>query len=174
MYPSRAYFDAMVDSLDGRDPLAVMAATPDALRERVVDVDTALLAEPEAPGKWSALGVARHLADTEVVLAVRYRKAIAEPAQEIPGFDQDAWYAAMWQYDEPIDEVVERFAVTRRSNLRLLRTVTGAQREVPMRHPERGEESLGRMIPLYAAHDEAHLRQLDRVLAAVRQRAEGG
>jgi len=34
-------------------------------------------------------------------------------------------------------------------------------------HGERGEESVERMVPLYAGHDLVHLRQIRRILSAV-------
>src|SRR5215472_8233113 len=44
-----------------------------------------------APGKWNIRQIIAHLADTELVLAYRMRKVIAEDSPTIDAFDQDAW-----------------------------------------------------------------------------------
>ena len=58
---------------------------------------------------------------------------------------------------------VALFGLLRRGNLHLLEHASEADLQRVGVHAERGEESLERMIPLYAGHDLVHLRQLDRI-----------
>jgi hypothetical protein len=59
------------------------------------------------------------------------------------------------------------FAFMRRSNLCLLERASDADLRRVGLHAERGEESLERMIALYAGHDLLHLRQIERIRDAV-------
>ena len=60
------------------------------------------------------------------------------------------------------------FESLRGANLRLLARVPESDRERVGVHAERGEESVAHMIRMYAGHDLLHLRQVERILAAVR------
>ena len=44
-----------------------------------------------AEGKWGVRTIVCHLADTEIVLAMRLRQIIAEENPLMPAIDQDAW-----------------------------------------------------------------------------------
>src|SRR5438552_3759836 len=44
-----------------------------------------------APGQWSIRQIMAHLADSELVSAMRFRKVIAEENPTLEAFDQDAW-----------------------------------------------------------------------------------
>ena len=59
------------------------------------------------------------------------------------------------------------FTTLRQANLRLFRRATPADLERVMHHVERGDESLGQTIPLYAGHDLVHLAQIRRIRAAI-------
>ena len=52
-------------------------------------------AAPMAPGKWSLLQVLSHVSDTERVFGFRMLWFARGEASELPGFDQDAWVAAV-------------------------------------------------------------------------------
>jgi hypothetical protein len=163
-----AYIAALLDLLGDRDPMTVLRATEKALRDAIEAVPPAVLRRPEKPGKWSALEVLQHLADSELVWSYRMRLVAAEDRPTLTGYDQDAWVTGLGYRDVDPDDALEQFALLRRLNLRLL---DGLPPEGLARvgvHNERGDESLGHMVRLYAGHDLVHLRQLERVLAAVR------
>jgi hypothetical protein len=160
------YVSALLGLLGNRDPREVLRETP-AILDAVPTRFAAEIRTPEAPGKWSGNEVLQHLADSELVFGWRIRLVLAHDRPQITGYDQDRW-AARLRYAEgdPLD-AVERFAVLRRSNLRLLERATAADLERVGVHAERGEETLAHIIRLYAAHDLLHQRQLDRIAAAV-------
>jgi hypothetical protein len=70
-----------------------------------------------------------------------------------------------------VDEALDRFAVLRRSNLRLLKDASPADLQRVGVPAERGEESVERMVRMYAGHDLLHLRQLARIREAVERHA---
>ena len=62
-----AYVRALLAFLGDRDPLEVAAELLPWLERRTAGLDDAALRRPEAPGKWSAIEVVQHLADSELV-----------------------------------------------------------------------------------------------------------
>lgn len=69
--------------------------------------------------------------------------------------------------DADVAESLEEIEVLRRSNLRLIGAATPADLERVAVHDERGDESVTHMTRVYAGHDLLHLRQVERVKAAV-------
>ena len=162
------YTRAVVGLLGDRDPVQVLRETPAALRALLDGVPANLVTTPEAPGKWSIAMVAQHLADSELVCGWRLRLVLAQDRPAVTGYDQDAW-ALRLRYDQaPLEPALADFESLRGANLRLLARVPESDRERVGVHAERGEESVAHMIRMYAGHDLLHLRQVERILAAVR------
>lgn len=163
----QAYVGALLDTLGPRDPLEVMHETPETLRRAFTGVPASQLSVPEAPGKWSMRQVLQHLADSELVGGFRFRMVLAHERPALPGYDQDCWAEHLRYAEADVGTALSDFATLRHANLRLLEHTTPAQRERCGIHAERGEESLARLMQLYAAHDLVHLRQLARIRVAV-------
>lgn len=164
---AKAYTAAVLDLLGARNPMNVLQETPLALRKALAGLSEGQMAEPEARGKWSIRHVVQHLADSELVWGYRLRKVLGEDRPPLTGYDQDLW-AQRLHYDEAnVENALDDFGVLRHSNLRLLTGASGDDLKRVGVHAERGEESVGHMIGLYAGHDLLHLRQLDRIRCAV-------
>lgn len=163
------YILALLELLGSRDPLQVLAGTADELAARTDALDDAQLARPERPGKWSIRHVLQHLADSELAWGWRLRMVLAHERPRITGYDQDLW-AERLSYDqvEP-SHALRDFATLRNSNLRLLRHASAEDLQRVGVHDERGEESVARMMELYAAHDLLHLKQIDRIREQLRE-----
>lgn len=161
------YVRAVLDLLGSRDPFAVLESTPDALSAMVAGVPDAQLGIPEEEGKWSVRHVLRHLADSEIVWAFRLRMVWAQDRPKLTGYDQDAWAERLAYADSDPGETLTEFAMLRRSNLKVLERASDTDLKRVGLHVERGEESLEQMIKLYAGHDLLHLRQVERIRAAV-------
>ncbi len=105
----------------------------------------------------------QRLADSELVWGYRLRMVLAHDRPQLIGYDQDCW-AERLQYDwADATQAMRDFAVLRTGNLRLLKGVSPADLNRVGVHAERGEESLGHMVRLYAGHDLLHLRQIERI-----------
>lgn len=168
---ARDYIRAVLDLLGPRDPYSVLEETPAALNALVDDLTEEQMAQPERSGKWSIRQVLRHLADSELVWAYRLRLVWAQERPQLTGYDQDAWAKRLDYASTDPFESLSDFAVLRRSNLRLLASASDADLGRVGVHVERGEESVEHMMKLYAGHDLLHLRQIERIRAAV---ASGG
>jgi hypothetical protein len=161
-----AYVRALLDLLGDRDPLAVAAEQLPWIERRIAGLEDATLRRPEAPGKWSAIEILQHLADSETVVGWRTRQILTEHRPLIQGFDQDAWARTLGYGAMPLAVTLAQLAGARAANLRLWRSLGPAELAREGLHTERGPESLGLLLRLMGAHDLVHRRQLDRVLAA--------
>lgn len=169
-----SYVRAILDLLGARDPLQVLHATCDQARRVVEGLSGAEMAQPEADGKWSIRQVLRHLADSEIVWAWRLRMVLGQDRPTLVGYDQDAWAERLGYADADPETALAELAVLRRGNLWLLERASDDDLGRVGIHAERGEESVGHMIALYAGHDLVHLRQLRRIRARVAPDASRG
>ena len=162
-----SYTHALFELLGDRDPVEVLRATPAAISVIVSGLGAARIESPEKPDKWSIRHVVQHLADSELMGAVRLRLTLAQDRPPLAGYDQDLWAKRLRYQEVPFAEALDQFTVVRRVNLRLWERLTEADLARVGLHTERGEESLGVMRKLYAGHDLAHLRQISRIRDAV-------
>jgi uncharacterized damage-inducible protein DinB len=157
------YAGAILDLLGSREPLDVLRETPGLAGRAMAGLTMAQLRTPEKPGKWSIAQVLRHLADSDVVWGWRMRLILAQDRPPITGYDQDLWAERLDYANTDAAESLEAFSVLRRDNLRLIERATPADLQRVGVHSERGEESVGYMMRLYAGHDLLHLAQIDRI-----------
>ena len=160
---AESYAASVIRALDDRDPLEVMREMPSALRTIVREVPPQLLGAREAPGKWSIREVIAHLADSERNGSVRFRMVIAHDRPALPAYDQDLWAERLAYSESNVEESLEEFTALRRANVRLFERASDEDLARVGMHSERGEESLGYMLKLYAGHDIVHLRQIERI-----------
>lgn len=165
--PFQAYVATLLDALGDRDPFEVLAGTPEALRWAVAGLSPEQEQRPEGPGKWSVRQTLQHFADAELVGAFRFRMILAHDAPELPAYDQDAWAQRLHYQEVESAMSLGDFTAFRDANLRLLRRATPEDMKRVMRHSERGDEALDKMISLYAGHDLVHLAQLHRIRKAI-------
>jgi uncharacterized damage-inducible protein DinB len=115
------------------------------------------------PGKWAIQEIALHLADSELVGAVRIRQVLAERRPDLPFYDQERFASGLGY--------LYRDAAFRRATLhefRNLRETTGAllQSATPSdwkregMHHIFGVLTLRQLLELYADHGERHIAQI--------------
>jgi hypothetical protein len=147
--------------LGDRDPVQTIAATSARLAALLAALGTEASGRSLAPGKWSAREILCHLADTEIVFAVRLRHTLAEPHHVIQPFDQDHWAATYAPFDAATALAV--FTAVRNWNLKLIETVPAPAFSKPVMHPERGEMTFRTIVETMAGHDLNHLGQLETI-----------
>jgi len=160
------YASAILDLLGNRQPADVLRETPEAARRVITGLSTDQLRRPEQPGKWSIGHVLRHLADSEVVWGWRMRLILAQDRPPITGYDQDLWADRLHYADADAGDSLDALRVLRRDNLKVIERATPEELERVGVHSERGEESVGYLMRLYAGHDVLHLNQIERIRKA--------
>lgn len=158
------YTRAILAALGDRDPFAVLAELVSSLETRLHSVPDDRLRRPEAPGKWSAIEVVQHLADSELAVGWRVRLILTQETPVLQPYDQDAFARELGYRGIPLREAMAQLDALRNANLRLYRSLSPAQVARAGMHTERGRESVEHIIRMMAGHDIVHRRQLDRIL----------
>jgi uncharacterized damage-inducible protein DinB len=149
--------------LEGRDPFAVIAETPQQLAQVVRTADSDALDRSPAPGKWSVRQILIHLADCELVFGFRLRQTVASPGHTIQPFDQDRWAEHSDAYDALT--ALETFTAVRRWNILFLTSLAPETFATPVTHAERGPMTLQTVVETMAGHDRNHIKQIERLRA---------
>jgi DinB family protein len=158
------YTRRILGYLDGRQPLAVQAATAKKLGRLIKGVSTATLRKRPAPGKWSVSDIIAHLADGEIVGGFRMRFILGAPGSPVVAYDQDQWVTSGHYEKRDPRKSLEQFRVLRDGNLALLKSLDPEQWAHYGIHSERGRESIEHLVRMFAAHDINHLRQIATIL----------
>ena len=164
---AETYVARMIEIVGDRDPIAMMAAAPNALRAAVAAFPKGREMVAEAPGKWSLLDVVKHLADSEIVFGYRTRMILSHDTPPIQGFDQDLWANRVRYEGATVGDFLDMAATLRRMNLLIFGSLSESDLQRYGVHSERGNETIWRMLRMCAAHDEVHLAQIARIAAAV-------
>lgn len=118
-----------------------------------------------APGKWSAREIIHHLADSEMIAAIRLRMLLAEDEAVIRAYDQKL-YAGRLYYTRPIQASLEAFRAARRATAEILEQMTEAQWARHGSHSEHGRYSPEKWLEIYAPHAHTHAQQIRTARAA--------
>lgn len=162
-----SYVDSLMALVGDREPLDIQSELVAWLERRTAALDDATLRRPEAPGRWSVIEVAQHLADTELAYGYRVRMVLTHDAWPVEVFDREAWVRELHYRDAPLAGALDQLRALRAANLRLYRSLTPTQLARTGIHAERGPETIATYIGLLAGHDLVHRRQIDRILASI-------
>lgn len=122
-----------------------------------------------APGKWSIRQVVCHLADTEIVVADRFRRIIAEDEPTLIGFNQNLWTEKLDYHKRKISQAVESFRRLRAENHELIKDQPEEVFQRAGVHNERGKLTLLQLLNTYAGHVETHARQIQGIRQEYKQ-----
>ena len=166
-----AYRDNLIKLLGDRNPLEVLAQTASMLADIVRAHSATLLRIRPFEGKWTPNEIIGHLVDGELVYGYRLRLIVSEDNPAILGTNQDLWVARQLHNEREPSEHVDTFRALREFNLALWKRVSPADWNRTGQHNERGPESLGVMLHIWAGHDLSHLDQIARYVRATRESA---
>jgi hypothetical protein len=161
---AQQYIQRMTGLLEGKQPLAVQAATPKKLERLIKGAPISKLRKRPAADKWSVSEILAHLADTEMVGGFRIRLILGAPGTPIVAFDQDAWVTSGHYEKRDPRKSLEQFRAIREANLALLKSLTPEQWKHYGIHSERGQETIEHITRMFAGHDLNHTQQIERIL----------
>lgn len=123
------------------------------------------------PGKWSAHEVIVHCADSETNAHGRIRYLVAEEQPPvIQGYDQARWAEVLDYHSLPWEPALATVEAVRANTTALIRRLTDAQWARMGTHTESGTFGALDWLTVYAEHLEKHAGQLERNLAAWKNR----
>ena len=114
-----------------------------------------------ASDEWTPRQIAHHLADSEMMSAIRIRRLLTEDAPVIHGYDE-ATFAKRLTSDRPIGPSLEAMRYARESTAQLLDRLTEADWQRAGTHSESGPYSVEMWLTIYAAHGHDHAAQVKR------------
>jgi uncharacterized damage-inducible protein DinB len=135
---------------------------PTLLRQAVDGLDPGTLNRRPAGEDWSIRDIVVHLADAELVGAVRFRLVLGEEQPILPVYDQERWKRRLHYLWRDPEAAISLFQQARYGTAELLQQCDRTAWERSGEHPERGRMTLGDLLALYAEHVEEHVEQIRR------------
>ena len=114
-----------------------------------------------ASGEWTPRQIAHHLADSEMMSALRIRRLLTEDEPVIHGYDEAA-FARKLTSDRPIEPSIEAMRWARETTAQLLDRMTEEEWSKVGTHSESGPYSAEDWLTIYAAHAHDHALQITR------------
>ena len=124
---AQQYIQRITAHVDGKQPLAVQAATAKKLERLIKGVPTSKLRKRPVADKWSVSEIMAHLGDAEIVIGFRMRFILGAPGTPIMAYDQDSWATSGHYEKRDPHKSAEQFRVVREANLALLKSLTSEQ-----------------------------------------------
>jgi uncharacterized damage-inducible protein DinB len=112
------------------------------------------------PGEWSIAELVAHLLDSDLVIADRMKRVIAEEDPVLQAFDENAWIHRLDSQAMPVEEAVSLFSSHRDWMTRVLRNCTEADFALSGTHSESGRKTLADLLVGAVSHLDHHLRFL--------------
>jgi len=122
-----------------------------------------------APGKWTIRQIVVHVADADLVSAMRFRQIAAEPGAKLIAWDQDVWTDKLNYSQQPLEDALQAFVAVRRYTTQMLRNLPQSAWEQTGDHSERGPVTLVELVDYLGKHAENHAGQV----RAIRQKFAG-
>jgi hypothetical protein len=114
-----------------------------------------------ASGEWTPRQIAHHLADSEMMSAIRLRRLIAEDDPVIHGYNE-VEFAQRLTTDRPIAPSLDAMRYARESTAQILERLSEADWKRTGTHSESGAYSVEKWLTIYAAHGHDHAAQIKR------------
>lgn len=122
------------------------------------------------PGQWTVREIIHHLADSEMIAAVRLRWILAVDQPTIEAYDQDQFVRRL-HYNRDYQASLELFKAVRTSTAELLGLLSAEEWQRHARHSQAGGFSVERWLDVYAPHADKHARQIRVARTAATQAA---
>jgi DinB superfamily len=114
-----------------------------------------------ATGEWTPRQIAHHLADSEMMSAIRIRRLLVEAEPILYGYDEKA-FAERLTSDRPVQPSLEAMRWARETCSQLLDRMSEDDWRIVGTHAESGRYGTEDWLKIYAAHAHAHAGQIRR------------
>src|SRR3981081_4196058 len=114
-----------------------------------------------ASDEWTPRQIAHHLADSEMMSAIRIRRMLTEETPVIFAYDEKA-FAEKLTTDRPIEPSLEAMRWARESTAQILERLTEEDWKRAGTHSESGAYTVEDCLPIYASHGHDHAQQIKR------------
>lgn len=143
-------------------------AAVDAFIDTVHAVPAELVDRQERPDGWSTRDIAFHVADVDQMLGLRLRRILVEDKPALAGIRTQATVQLYRATRLDLGLALDALRATGALHTALLESLTPASMNRSGRHSEGHDVTAADLAKFMAMHIEAHVRQVRRVVAAVR------
>jgi hypothetical protein len=157
-YPiGRAPRPQSLSDSERRTAIDAIAAAPAKLRAAVNGLTNEQLDTPYRPGGWTVRQVTHHVPESHMNAYTRFKLALTEDTPTIKPYDEDAWAKLDDVRTTPIETSLVLLESLHDRWVRLLESMSAADFDRKLNHPENGPMNLHRMLALYAWHGDHHV-----------------
>lgn len=150
-------FDASAEmtSESRRNCIQTIRELPEKLARAIENLDDEQLDTPCRPGGWTGRQTVHHVADSHLNSLCRFKLALTEETPTIRPYWEDRW-AELADSRMPVDVSMKIVDGVHARWTNLLESMSDADFQRKLIHPETGEWTLERMLALYAWHSRHH------------------
>lgn len=150
-------------------------------RERPAAVDAAVAGLTDedvdrtpGEGEWSARQVIHHLADTEMIAAVRLGMLVAQDSPTIQGYDEMELARGLGYESRPVGPSLAAFRGATESTATILDRLTEEDWRRTGQHTERGPYSVETWLEVHASHAQDHTKQIEQAVQSGEAEGKAG
>jgi len=140
-----------------------IASTPARLRAAVAGLSDAQLDTPYREGGWTVRQLIHHVPDSHLNAYVRFKLALTEDNPRIKPYEEAEWAKLGDSRTTPVETSLTLLDTLHDRWDRLLRSMSDADFQRPLDHPEMGPLSLDTMTRLYEWHGRHHVAHVTRL-----------
>ncbi len=140
-----------------------IASTPARLRAAVAGLSEAQLDTPYREGGWTVRQLIHHVPDSHVNAYVRFKLALTEDNPRIKTYEEARWATLDDSRTTPVETSLTLLDTLHFRWDKLLRSMTDADFQRMLDHPELGLLSLDDMTRLYEWHGRHHVAHVTRL-----------
>jgi hypothetical protein len=162
--------------LDNREPIGAMRNAAARVRAIAGEWRADQFARSYAPGKWDARQILIHLAQSEIAFGYRVRMALSTAGYVAQSFDQDRWMSLEAGHGASGEsgrsgqaavlsghDALEAFLGITAMDIALFASLSDADRNTALSHPDYGALTVDWIIHQTAGHQLHHLKQLETI-----------
>jgi hypothetical protein len=147
-----------------------IAEAPARLRAAVEGLTPEQLETPYRPDGWTVRQVAHHVADSHLNAYVRFKLALTEDEPGIKTYKEALWAELADTREVPVEVSLTLLETLHRRWVALLRSLSAADFERTVRHPDHGVLNLNQLVGMYSWHGRHHVAHI----TALRERMGWG
>ena len=129
----------------------------DDLRMAVRGLEPGDLTAFPVPGTWSIQQIVMHLMDSDLILADRMKRVIAEENPTLIGFDESRFVKNLMYHEQSVEDAVTIFELNRRNFAKVLKKLPDEAFNRIGMHNERGPMKLSDLLTGAVNHLKHHL-----------------
>ncbi len=154
--------DVEITAESRKDFVAEISELPAKLKAAVDGLSDEQLDTPYRPEGWTVRQTVHHVADSHLNSIVRFKLALTEDAPTIRPYYEDRW-AELGDSSLPVESSMKIIEGLHHRWTTLLNSMSDADFQRRLVHPESGEWTLEKMLAMYVWHGKHHTAHITKL-----------